>query len=117
MKLIIDAQLPRRMGRWLSGRGHDVLHTLDLPRANATSDAEIIDLACRESRIVVTKDGDFVDSFLVHRRPPKLLWVTTGNMSNVDLLSLLERNWTAIEGALADNAFVELGHDRLVVHQ
>ena len=84
MKLIIDAQLPRRMGRWLSGRGHDVLHTLDLPRANATSDAEIIDLACRDSRIVVTKDGDFVDSFLVHRRPPKLLWVTTGNMSNAD---------------------------------
>jgi len=29
----------------------------------------------------------------------------------------LERNWTAIEGALADNAFVELGHDSLVVHQ
>ncbi|WP_300970662.1 DUF5615 family PIN-like protein [Thiocapsa sp.] len=31
MRFIVDAQLPRRLARWLNARGHDVLHTLDLP--------------------------------------------------------------------------------------
>lgn len=117
MKLIVDAQLPRRIARWLAEHGHDVLHTLDLPKANATSDAEIIDLACRDHRIVVTKDGDFVDAFLVHQRPPQLLWITTGNMSNRELLALLGANLAAIEDALASAGFVELSRVSLIVHQ
>ncbi len=62
MKFIIDAQLPKRLARKLSAQGHDVLHTLELPLANATPDIEIIALACQEERIVISKDGDFVDS-------------------------------------------------------
>jgi predicted nuclease of predicted toxin-antitoxin system len=69
MRFIVDAQLPRRLARWLASHGHDVLHTLELPNANATPDAEISDLAYREGRIVVSKDGDFVDSHLVQGRP------------------------------------------------
>lgn len=116
MRLIVDAQLPRRLARWLATRGHDVLHTLDLPDANTTRDTEITDLACREGRIVVSKDGDFVDSHLVQQRPPKLLWIATGNMGNAQLESLMERNLTAIEAALASNDFVELSRDNLIVH-
>jgi predicted nuclease of predicted toxin-antitoxin system len=47
MKFIVDAQLPKRLARWLAARGHDVLHTLDLPEQNRTQDAAITALACR----------------------------------------------------------------------
>lgn len=106
MRFIVDAQLPRRLARWLASHGHDVLHTLELPNANATPDAEISDLAYREGRIVVSKDGDFVDSHLVQGRPPKLLWIATGNMGNNELGALIARNMAAIESALQCNAFV-----------
>jgi predicted nuclease of predicted toxin-antitoxin system len=106
MKLIVDAQLSRRLARWLATRGHDVLHTLDLPDANATRDTEITDLACREGRIVVSKDGDFVNSHLIQGQPPKLLWIATGNMGNAQMEALMERNLAAIEAALASNLIV-----------
>jgi predicted nuclease of predicted toxin-antitoxin system len=60
MRFIVDAQLPRRLARWLAARGHDVLHTLDLADGYRTADAAIIALACREDCIVVTKDADLV---------------------------------------------------------
>jgi predicted nuclease of predicted toxin-antitoxin system len=62
MRFLVDAQLPRRLARWLGARGQDAVHTLDLPDGNRTQDAAIGDLACREDRIVITKDSDFVSS-------------------------------------------------------
>ncbi|HSO82097.1 DUF5615 family PIN-like protein [Thiocapsa sp.] len=68
MRFIVDAQLPRRLARWLNTRGHDVLHTLDLPEQNRTRDADITALACREDRIVVSKDADEIISFFTGER-------------------------------------------------
>jgi uncharacterized protein with PIN domain len=56
MKFVVDAQLPRRLARELAASGHDAVHTLDFPAANRTQDKEIVALAIRENRIVVTKD-------------------------------------------------------------
>jgi predicted nuclease of predicted toxin-antitoxin system len=36
MKFLADAQLPRRLARWLSAQGHDAVHTLELPAGNRT---------------------------------------------------------------------------------
>jgi predicted nuclease of predicted toxin-antitoxin system len=54
MKFLVDAQLPRHFARWLAEAGHDALHTLDLPRKNRTTDAEVIVLAARDGRVVVS---------------------------------------------------------------
>jgi predicted nuclease of predicted toxin-antitoxin system len=64
VNFIVDAQLPRRLTYRLRDAGHDALHTLDLPDGNRTSDEEINKLSHRDSRVVITKDTDFVDSFL-----------------------------------------------------
>lgn len=88
MKFLVDAQLPRRIVYRLREAGHDALHTLDLPNGNHTSDAEIIAIASRDGRIVVTKDADFVNSFVLLRLPPRLLLISTGNIKNTDLESL-----------------------------
>lgn len=64
MKFLVDAQLPRRIVQRLKEMGYDAVHTLDLPAANRTPDAEIVAAAEKEQRVVVTKDADFVHSFL-----------------------------------------------------
>lgn len=75
MRFLVDAHLPRRLAYQLRHAGHDAIHTLDLPERNKTGGEEIIETALREQRVVVTKDSDFLNSFLLVRRPAKLLLV------------------------------------------
>ena len=117
MRFLVDAQLPRRLARWLQDKGHDALHTRDLPAGNRTEDADVNDLSLRERRVMVTKDTDFVDTFLLARKPHKLLLVVTGNIGNADLERLFQRNLQAIVSALDASDYVELGRDRLVIHE
>ena len=85
MKFLVDAQLPRRLVRRLREAGHEAIHTLDLPLGNRTTDTLINDLSAREQYVVITKDSDFVNSFVLNRRPHKLLLISTGNIRT--------RNW------------------------
>jgi len=95
MKFLVDAQLPTSAKNWLIAAGHDVVHTLDLPTGNRSTDEQIVDTAGREERIVVTKDADFVDSRLLRRRPSRLLSVSTGNKGNRALESLVPSRYHA----------------------
>lgn len=117
MNFLIDAQLPRRLSHWLNAEGHDAIHTLDLPTGNRTEDAQINVLSIREQRVVVTKDSAFVDAFLLHHAPCKLLLVATGNIANAELVRLFEDNLDDIVRALETSDFVELGRDSLISHQ
>lgn len=117
MRFLIDAQLPRRLARWLQEKGHDALHTHDLPQGNRTEDTDVNDLSLREQRVIVTKDTDFVDTLLLARKPHKLLLVVTGNIGNADLEGLFQRNLEEIVSTLEAFDYVELGRDRLVIHE
>lgn len=117
MKFLVDAQLPRRFVAWLAEAGHDARHTLDLPLGNRTPDSEVIVWAMREGRIVVTKDDDFVQSFLVAGQPSHLLLVSTGNIANNELERLIRANLPNIVTAFDTNRFVEIGRETLVIHE
>ena len=96
--------------------GADTIHTLDLPSRNFTTDSEIRSIASAEQRVVVTKDRDFVDSFLMNGEPAKLLFITTGNISNDQLVRLLQSNWQGLLTMLNQGDYVELSHTSLVLH-
>ncbi len=116
MKFIVDAQLPRRLAQELAGHGHHSLHSLDLPLGNRSPDEDISAVAVESKLIVVTKDADFVTSFLLRGVPPKLLLVSTGNISNDELCTLFSRNLAALETAFASASFVEISRENLTVH-
>ncbi|WP_276502252.1 DUF5615 family PIN-like protein [Terrimonas pollutisoli] len=86
MKFLIDAQLPLSLKDFFISRGFDCLHTLDLEFGNETPDKIINAISITEQRIVVTKDSDFLDSFIVKKEPFKLILVKLGNTSKNDLL-------------------------------
>lgn len=116
MRFLVDAQLPRRLADALTDLGHDTLHTLDLPNRNATTDREVMAVAARDDRIVVTKDGDFRDGHLLKGQPRRLLHVTTGNITNAALFELVRRHLSEIEQAFERSPYVELTADSLVIH-
>ena len=116
MKFIVDAQLPQRLARDMAAAGHDVRHTLELPLGNRTPDGEIAALAAKEGRVVVTKDSDFVTTFLLHGTPPKLPLISTGNISNDALSRLIKANLTTLETAFAKHSFIELNVSTITIH-
>ena len=117
MKFLVDAQLPRRIARFLRELGHDVLHTQDLPEGNATSDSEVNRISLQEKRVVVTKDADFVQSFILQKKPYKLLLIATGNIKNSELEILFEENVGKVEKLFESHSYLELGRDTVIVHQ
>lgn len=116
MKFLVDAQLPKRLARFLNDEGYDAMHTLDLPLKNRTPDEAINDVSVQEERILVTKDADFVDSFMVKHRPYKLLLVTTGNIHNRELEQLFEQNIQRIAEGFGSYDFIELGRHHVIYH-
>jgi predicted nuclease of predicted toxin-antitoxin system len=76
VKFLVDAQLPRRLIHCLRGAGYDALHVLELPQGYHWTDNEISAFSLQEDRIVVSKDDDFVDSFLLLHLPRKLLLIS-----------------------------------------
>ncbi|MBM3860717.1 MAG: hypothetical protein FJ395_13845 [Verrucomicrobia bacterium] len=116
MKFLLDAQLPRRLARALAAGGHDTVHCLDLALGNRTPDQELATIAARESRVLVTKDSDFVTSYWLQGMPPKLLLISTGNIDNDALLRLVAANQSALIAALTQHHFVELSRSSVTVH-
>jgi predicted nuclease of predicted toxin-antitoxin system len=86
MKFLIDAQLPPSLKRLFTSKGYDCIHTLDLVMQNDTPDRMINSISVNEQRIVITKDGDFLDSFILKKEPYKLILVKLGNISKNELL-------------------------------
>ena len=117
MKFLIDAQLPIRLAAYLSGAGHDVRHSSNLPDGNRTSDAELAELADVDDRVMVTKDRDFEISHELRQSPRRLLLVTTGNITNNRLIGLFEDNLAVIEQELLSADYVELSPVAVIVHR
>lgn len=117
MKFLVDAQLPRRLCQWLRESGHDAVHTLDLVLGNRTPDSEIIQIADAEGRVVVTKDDDFVQSFLLKNQPRRLMLLATGNIGNSELNQLIMKMLPAVIEAFEKSRYIEINHHSMVIHE
>jgi predicted nuclease of predicted toxin-antitoxin system len=117
MRFLLDAQLPKRLASIFAEARHDVIHTSDLPLGNRTPDAELIRIAERDQRVVVTKDRDFEVSHLVRGEPSKLLLVTTGNLTNRELAAVLTESLATITEALTEVGYVELTASSVVIRR
>lgn len=117
MKFIVDAQLPEKLKTWLTDKGYDTLHTNDLPKKHLTPDREIIEIAEKENRIVITKDSDFYKFNLIEGKPERILFVTTGNIVNRELIKLFELNFLTINHYLENGSkVIELDNISITVH-
>jgi predicted nuclease of predicted toxin-antitoxin system len=116
MKFLVDAQLPRQLAHRLREAGFEAIHTLDLPLGNRTPDSAINELSVRDGYIVVSKDEDFVSSFHLHRLPPKLLLVSTGNIKNSELEALFLSSLAEIEASFQRFDFLEIDRRRVISH-
>jgi predicted nuclease of predicted toxin-antitoxin system len=57
-----------------------------------TKDAVIAQFSDENNYVLITKDADFRNSFLVKNTPKKLIKINLGNISNTELISIFEKN-------------------------
>jgi predicted nuclease of predicted toxin-antitoxin system len=117
MKFIIDAQLPYVLCKFLNENKHDSIHAMDLRNKDFSTDKEICEYAQNEDRIVITKDYDFIDSHILKNNPEKLLWITTGNIKNIELIQLFKIYIEDLVKLFETYNFVEINNFEIKVHE
>ena len=108
MKFLVDAHLPKKLSMFLAWKGYDAVHTLDLPNQNRTKDSQINQISIDERRVVISKDLDFIESLLISDKPYKLIYISTGNITNKQLLELFSQNIEKIVEYTGEHRLIEI---------
>jgi predicted nuclease of predicted toxin-antitoxin system len=66
---------------------------------------------------VITKDSDFLDSHLIQGIPSKLLLVSTGNITNKELLDLFDKYFETSIKLFATFDLIELNNEQIIGHE
>ncbi len=116
MKFIVDEQLSYKLAKWLRDIGHDAIHADDIPHtAGKLSDVAICKFADKNNRVVITKDEDFWQRYLIIQEPKKLIYVTTGNIKNTDLIFLFDRNIHLLLAQITTHDVVEINQHGIII--
>lgn len=115
MTIWTDAQISPSIAIWINKNFPDFntssLRSLGLEDAN---DYDIFRKARKSNVILMSKDYDFVTLIESHGVPPKLIWITCGNTSNVKLCEIFNKYLIqAIDLLNNGESIVEIG-DRLI---
>ena len=104
MNFIVDTQLPPRLAKFFQSKGFDSLHTTDFEEGHLLKDSEIVQIALEQDRIVVSKDSDFSDRYMIHGAPPKVLLIEFGNIKNSELIQLVDEHFDKILEAFEEGS-------------
>ena len=117
-RLIIDTQLPPSLAKFFRLRGFDATHVIDYPKGALTQDDEIISIAKNEKRIIVTKDIDFFDYFMLKNYPPAVLLLKLGNIKNQDLFVFMDNNLEKIFKLFEENIkrLIMINHHKIIIY-
>lgn len=110
MILWIDAQLSPHLAPWIvESLGIEAYSVRWLGFRDA-SDEAIFAAARQADAVVLTKDRDFPDLLDRHGPPPRVIWVTMGNTTNVRMREVLSSLLPeALELLSKGESLVELG--------
>ena len=108
MKFLVDNQLPAALARFLTSRGVECQHVLDVGLADA-SDAKIRDYASGNDCVVISKDQDFLYLAKGPGAKVRFVWIRFGNCRTKALLAAIESLWPKVEAGLkAGDRVIEL---------
>ncbi|MBN8442627.1 MAG: DUF5615 family PIN-like protein [Thauera sp.] len=107
----VDAQLPPGLAPWLTEAFSVEAYSMRFLGLHDAEDGQIFDRARGAGEIVlISKDSDFIELIAQRGTPPRLLWVTCGNVTNRRLREVFGRLFVdAIALLQAGEQIVELG--------
>ena len=98
----------RSAGTALGDEGWDVVHTGDIGLSRST-DAQILEYARREGRVIITLDSDFHTILaLTNASAPSVIRIRLEGLKGPDLAFLLKRIWPKVEPQIKKGAMVSV---------
>lgn len=110
MKWVIDENLPFQIGRELA---LDDLHVTRI--GEQITDGELWDHAKQHDMIILTRDTDFFDRFLLLGPPPKVVWIRPGNLTKQRMGDEMVRRWGTIESSIQKHDLVQIHPQNLEI--
>lgn len=106
--LLIDAQLSPNLAIWIKEHFEIDCFSVGYIGYRDASDVDIFFKARELDAIVLTKDEDFVKLLHQHGSPPRIIWLTCGNTSNVRMREILNTFLKTAFQILETNEIVEI---------
>ncbi len=69
MSFIVDEQLPESLVKWLESQSFDTIHATSLGTGTKITDEEIALKSMEQQRVVISKDIDFFNRFIIKNEP------------------------------------------------
>ena len=116
MKFLCDVHISYQLVRYLKKQGHQAIHINQILQKWNTPDDEIALYSDKNDIVLITKDGDFRNSFVIKGTPKKQIRIALGNISNKFLIELFEKNLpTIIQHLQHPDCYIEINYDDITV--
>jgi len=116
MKFLLYVHIAFKVRNFLRSKGLEAVHVNEILDKWYTTDSQIGIYADLHGYIVLTKDMDFRNSFLIKRSPGRIVRICLGNISNDDLIRLLNKYWLPLEKIASKGHFYcELYEDDFII--
>ena len=115
MRVLLDQGLPRSAAGLLRAAGLDAFHVGECGLATV-SDAEILDYARRENRVVITLDADFHALLVLgHASAPSVIRIRIEGLRADATVGLVQSTLSRCGEEFARGAMISVTEDRLRV--
>ncbi len=109
MKLLADENIDPPLIVWLRSQGHDVLSVAE--SHSGSGDADLLNLAEAEGRILLTFDKDFADlTFRQRVKSPGIVHLRIRASNRDQLFALFASSWKDVEAGAVGSFTVVLNH-------
>ena len=115
MKFLLDMPVSSMLLEVLDAHGHEGVHAHQLGKGRAT-DTELLEIARREDRIVITADLDFPRLLALSlAEGPGVILFRGGNYSDTEMCDLLERVLNEVSSEFLDNSICVVDRSRITL--
>lgn len=112
MRFLCDDHVSYKLVKYLKDLSIETIHVNEILDKWNTTDKDICIYADENDLIVITKDADFRNSFLIKNTPNKLVKVNLGNISTRVFIEVISDNLQAIQTLNSSGGFmIELDKD------
>ena len=101
LRFLVDVNLPRKFQFFHSS---SFLHVVDINPF--MKDKEIWDYAISNELVILTKDTDFYEMFLLNDIHPQVVYFKFGNMKISELHQFFQEYWSSIVIKLENSSFI-----------
>jgi predicted nuclease of predicted toxin-antitoxin system len=97
MKFLCDVHISLKISKYLKSLGYQSNHVNNILNKWNTTDDQIINYVDQNDLILISKDQDFRDEFLLKSKPKKFIKINLGNTSNNELIKSISSILVQVE--------------------